>query len=51
MSTEKRPIDSETSEPENAEGDGWIGPMPSEAAKPKAKKRRGYIFVFFRIIQ
>lgn len=40
MSTEKRP-----NSPENTgEGDdseGWIGPMPSEAAQPKLKKRKG----------
>lgn len=39
MSTEKRP-----NSPENTgEGDdseGWIGPMPSEAAQPKVKKRK-----------
>ncbi|KAJ2948248.1 hypothetical protein O0L34_g7476 [Tuta absoluta] len=47
MSSEKRPAEAESSE-DGEEGDGWIGPMPSEAAsepaaeagKPKAKKRK-----------
>lgn len=40
MSSEKRPV--ETEETEDAdEGESWIGPMPSEAAKPKSKKRKG----------
>lgn len=41
MSSEKRP--SSVDKNEDAEEDeGWIGPMPAEAAKPKAKKRKGY---------
>lgn len=44
MSAEKRPSD-----PENAvEGDdseGWIGPLPSEAAQPKPKKRKGKFYL------
>ncbi|CAK1584908.1 unnamed protein product [Parnassius mnemosyne] len=38
MSSEKRPTTSENSE--EADGEDWIGPMPSEAAKPKPKKRK-----------
>ncbi|CAG5055808.1 unnamed protein product [Parnassius apollo] len=38
MSSEKRPITSENSE--DADVEDWIGPMPSEAAKPKPKKRK-----------
>lgn len=38
MSASKRP-----GSPDNAEddGEGWIGPMPSEAAAAKPKKRKG----------
>ncbi|CAG9795493.1 unnamed protein product [Diatraea saccharalis] len=39
MSAEKRPAGAENSEDAD-EGDGWIGPMPSEAVKSKPKKRK-----------
>lgn len=29
---------------EGDDGEGWIGPLPSEAAKPKAKKQKGNDF-------
>lgn len=36
--------DSETKTPTNESGDesdsGWVGPMPSEAAKPQPQKKR-----------
>lgn len=42
MSTEKKPKDMDNTEGENeGDDDGWIGPMPSEATKPKPKKRKG----------
>lgn len=45
MSGEKRPNSPENpDEPED--GEGWIGPMPSEAAstnEPKPKKRKGML--------
>lgn len=49
MSAEKRPNDEAVEEKlqETQDGDdddGWIGPMPSEAAAPKAKKRKGNLF-------
>lgn len=40
MSAEKRRSSIDKTD-ETDDGDGWIGPMPSEAAKPKAKKRKG----------
>ncbi|XP_049876869.1 peptidylprolyl isomerase domain and WD repeat-containing protein 1 [Pectinophora gossypiella] len=39
MTSEKRPIETEAAE-EAEDNDGWIGPMPAEAAKPKPKKRK-----------
>ncbi|KAL0869555.1 hypothetical protein ABMA27_005821 [Loxostege sticticalis] len=39
MSAEKRRTSTDTNEDAD-DGDGWIGPMPAEAAKPKAKKRK-----------
>ena len=35
--SEKRPLDEENP-PEDADGDEWIGPLPTEAAKPKKRK-------------
>lgn len=44
MSVEKRLNDEgKPQEPEVVEDDGWIGPMPSEAAAPKTKKRKGFL--------
>lgn len=40
MSGDKRPLQTESTEDAD-DGEGWIGPMPSEAAKPKPKKRKG----------
>ncbi|KOB77811.1 putative peptidylprolyl isomerase domain and WD repeat containing 1 isoform 1 [Operophtera brumata] len=41
MSAEKRPNDEEKpQETEEGDDDGWIGPMPAEAAVPKTKKRK-----------
>lgn len=42
MSNDKRPFETESTEDAD-EGEGWIGPMPSEAAKPKTKKRKGLL--------
>lgn len=39
MSENKRSGSPENTE-DGDEGEGWIGPMPSEAAEPKAKKRK-----------
>lgn len=44
MSSEKRPLETESTEDAD-DGEGWIGPMPSEATKPKPKKRKG-LFLF-----
>lgn len=40
MSAEKRRSSIDNNE-EAEDTDGWIGPMPAEASKPKIKKRRG----------
>lgn len=40
MSGEKRRNSADNKEEED-DNEGWIGPMPSEAAKPKPKKRKG----------
>lgn len=40
MSSEKRPGSPSKSE-DGDDSEGWIGPMPAEAAKPKPKKRKG----------
>lgn len=40
MTSEKRQI-SEDNNDNSEESEGWIGPMPSEASKPKTKKRKG----------
>lgn len=46
MSAEKRPNDEEKpQEIEEGDDDGWIGPMPAEAATPKTKKRKGFYYV------
>lgn len=42
MSAEKRRSSVDEKE-EPDENDGWIGPMPSEASKPKPKKRKGIV--------
>lgn len=39
MSTDKRPASPEKTEESDSEA--WIGPMPSEAAISKPKKRKG----------
>lgn len=43
MSAEKRRSSVDSKE-ESEDTDGWIGPMPSEASKPKPKKRKGKLF-------
>lgn len=46
MSAEKRRTSVENTE-EADDAECWIGPMPSEAAKPKPKKRKGYLSIFY----
>lgn len=47
MSSDKRPLETESTEDAD-EGEGWIGPMPSEAAKPKTKKRKGLLLFLYQ---
>lgn len=42
MSSDKRLAEAESTEDAD-EGESWIGPMPSEAVKPKTKKRKGLL--------
>lgn len=50
MSAEKRRTSVENTE-EADDAECWIGPMPSEAAKPKPKKRKGYLSIFLLVFQ